>query len=156
MSVNPQDKSFKALKNEFSSDFDGLFCFLDKHIKLHRLWSKSNYKRHAGTDSLQLFITCLYKLIFSPQKSVRGFFAQLLKSNSQCKNSSDSFYRFMNNSKIDWRSLLFFLTKALVKALPENPRTQGESHSPKFDERLRQMSFLILDDTTSTKSGKKN
>jgi hypothetical protein len=154
MNINKKSDSFKDLQAKFKTNFDSLFTFTDNHISLKTLWNSAGYKRHAGTPPIQLLILGLYKLIFVPGGSVRGLFDQLLKRDS-CSTSRDSFYRFAGNSNINWRRLLGQLVKMLVAKLPDESIDSSKSYSPDFDEKLHNMSFLALDDSTIRKSGRR-
>jgi hypothetical protein len=138
INFTPNRFSIKELKNKFSSDFDSFFSYMNKTIKFKHEFSYSGYKRHAGTDCTLLFTLCFYKLL-SFGGSVSGFFNFLFTSNRSV--SSDSFYRFQNNGKINWRKIQFKLVKKLL------------GHAVTSEDDL--YTYLIIDDSLIAKSGRR-
>ena len=138
MNLQTNRFSIKELKTKFSNDFDSFFCYMNKTVKLEKEFAHSEYKRHAGTDCTVLFTLCFYKLL-SFGGSVSGFFSTLFSSNRIV--SLDSFYRFQNNSKINWRKIQVKLVKKLL----------GCSVTDTEDS----LTYLVLDDSLIAKSGRK-
>jgi len=64
-------------------------------------------------------------------------------------SQKDVFYRFKNNSRIDWRSLLYSINKRFVKIVKDEKHKSGCIDS---DEKA--LTYLIADDTLLKKIGK--
>jgi len=106
-----------------------------QEIKISRLLKQSNFvKRDVGYSPFQIILHFLYMLVM--QKRQSSFIKQ--SDGAFCK---DAYYRFIKESRYNWRKLLLLSSAALLQKIKPLHR-QGEHR------------LLIIDDTVEPKRGK--
>lgn len=148
--------SFKAVSEKFRVNDNSLFTFFDKFLNIQKIWQSGGYVKHSGVVALKVFLYALFKIIQVPGKSVNWLFLSMSDKEDDAEFSQCAFYRLMKQATINWRKILYTSVKQMIKILPANDLiSDKDSYSPSFDERFSKMSFLIIDDTILTKSGRK-
>jgi len=106
-----------------------------RSINISKILIQSNFiKRSVGHSPFQIFLHFIYMLVMNKRQS--AFVRQ--SANAYCK---DTYYRFVKDSRYNWRKLLLLSSSALIaKVLPLCER--GEHR------------LLIIDDTVEPKRGK--
>jgi hypothetical protein len=106
-----------------------------QEIKITKLLKQSNFvKRDVGYSPFQILLHFLYMLVM--QKRQSSFIKQ-----SESAFGKDTYYRFIKESRYNWRKLLLLSTATLLQKIkPLHKR--GE------------YSLLIIDDTVEPKRGK--
>jgi HAMP domain-containing protein len=106
-----------------------------QEIKITKLLKQSNFvKREVGHPPSQIILHFLYMLVM--QKRQSSFIKQ-----SDSAFGKDAYYRFIKESRYNWRKLLLLGTTALLQRIQPLDKT-GEH------------SLLIIDDTVEPKRGK--
>ena len=106
-----------------------------QEIKITRLLKQSNFvKREVGHPPLQIILHFLYMLVM--QKRQSSFIKQ-----SESAFGKDAYYRFIKESRYNWRKLLLLSSAALLQKIRPLHK-QGEHR------------LLIIDDTVEPKRGK--
>ncbi len=106
-----------------------------QEIKITKILKQSNFvKRDVGYPPFQIILHFLYMLVM--QKRQSSFIKQ---SNSAF--GKDAYYRFIKESRYNWRKLLLLSTTALLQKIKPLHKT-GEHR------------LLIIDDTVEPKRGK--
>lgn len=106
-----------------------------REIKISKILIQSNFiKRNIGFAPFQILLHFIYMLVMNKRQSA------FLKQSSD-SFGKDTYYRFLKDTRYNWRKLLLLSTAALVRKLA--------SLQTKDDHRL-----LIIDDTVEPKRGK--
>ena len=106
-----------------------------QEIKITRLLKQSNFvKREVGHPPFQIILHFLYMLVMHKRQS--SFIKQ-----SDSAFSKDTYYRFIKESRYNWRKLLLLTTTALLQKI--RPLHKNGEHR-----------LLIIDDTVEPKRGK--
>ena len=106
-----------------------------QEIKIIKILKQSNFvKRDIGHPPFQILLHFLYMLIM--QKRQSSFIKQ-----SESAFGKDAYYRFIKESRYNWRKLLLLVSSALLQKIKPLYR-QGEHR------------LLIIDDTVEPKRGK--
>ena len=106
-----------------------------QEIKITKLLKQSNFvKREVGHSPFQILLHFLYMLII--QKRQSSFIKQ-----SESAFGKDAYYRFIKESRYNWRKLLLLSSTALLQKIKPLHK-QGECR------------LLIIDDTVEPKRGK--
>ena len=106
-----------------------------QEIKITRLLKQSNFvKREVGHPPFQIILHFLYMLVMHKRQS--SFIKQ-----SDSAFSKDTYYRFIKESRYNWRKLLLLTTTALLQKI--KPLYKSGEHR-----------LLIIDDTVEPKRGK--
>ena len=106
-----------------------------QEIKITRLLKQSNFvKREVGHPPFQILLHFLYMLVL--QKRQSSFIKQ-----SDSAFAKDAYYRFIKESRYNWRKLLLLSSIALLQKIKPLHK-QGEHR------------LLIIDDTVEPKRGK--
>lgn len=130
----------KVTIKKYGTDTDHLWTQLSTIFNIASIARAFLKEKRTGVSVYSLFeISMALPLIFSG--TVRGFFAGAFKSNLDCEQTS--FYRFHQNSFINWRGVLFAFNR-IIRALEKKEKLNEEA--PKA---------LILDDSPIPKSGRR-
>ena len=106
-----------------------------QEIKITKLLKQSNFvKRDVGFAPLQIILHFLYMLVM--QKRQSSFIKQ-----SDSAFGKDAYYRFIKDSRYNWRKLLLLSSNALL-------------HKIKPLHKKGEYSLLIIDDTVEAKRGR--
>lgn len=141
---NKGTKTVEEIKTDFNPDrFDmekiiGIF----KALKLTASFSEFNYLKQGGY-SFKFVLSLLLVMVVSAHKTVFSSLSGLYEHGMQI--GKDVFYRLKNNEQICWRRLLWHIGTKFIK-ITESTRLADEPDKPHY---------LIFDDTTVEKSGKK-
>ena len=137
-------KSIKEIQTDFNLDkFDivkltGIF----KAMKLTESFSEFNHFKQDGY-SFKLVLSLLTVMTVKAKKSVSASLADLYEYGLSI--GKDVFYRVKNNEHINWRRILWHIGMKFIHI------TESDKHS----DEARKPHYLIFDDTTVEKSGKK-
>jgi SRSO17 transposase len=106
-----------------------------QEIKITKILKQSNFvKRDIGHSSFQILLHFIYMLVL--QKRQSNFIKQ-----SDSAFSKDTYYRFIKESRYNWRKLLLLSTTTLLQKI--KPLYRYSEHR-----------LLIIDDTIEPKRGK--
>lgn len=106
-----------------------------QEIKISKILKQSNFvKRDIGYPPFQIILHFLYMLVM--QKRQSSFIKQ-----SSSAFGKDAYYRFIKDSRYNWRKLLSLSSTALLKKI--KPLHKKGEHR-----------LLIIDDTVEAKRGK--
>jgi len=106
-----------------------------REIKITKILKQSNFvKRDVGHPPFQILLHFLYMLVM--QKRQSSFIKQ-----SDSAFGKDTYYRFIKDSRYNWRKLLLFSTTVLLQKI--KPLYKYGEHR-----------LLIIDDTVEPKRGK--
>ncbi len=106
-----------------------------QEIKITKILKKSNFiKRDVGYPPFQIILHFLYMLVM--QKRQSSFIKQ-----SDSAFGKDAYYRFIKESRYNWRKLLLLSSTALLQKI--KPLHKSGEHR-----------LLIIDDTVEPKRGK--
>jgi len=132
---------------ELQADFDptkmdsekimGIF----KAIKLTSSFSEFNYLKGSGY-SFKLVLSLLIAMVVTANKTVSSSLSNLYEQGISM--GKDVFYRLKNNEEICWRRILWHIGMKFIHITEAD--NSGEEKKPHY---------LIFDDTTIEKSGKK-
>jgi len=104
-------------------------------IKITKILKKSNFvKRNVGYPPFQIILHFLYMLVMNKRQSTF-----IKKSNSAF--GKDAYYRFIKESRYNWRKFLMLSATALLQKI--KPLHKNGEHR-----------LLIIDDTVESKRGK--
>ncbi len=104
-------------------------------IKITKILKQSNFiKRNVGYPPFQIILHFVYMLIMNKRQSTF-----IKKSDSAF--GKDAYYRFIKESRYNWRKFLILSTTALLQRI--KPLHKNGEHR-----------LLIIDDTVEAKSGK--
>ena len=106
-----------------------------REIKMVNILKQSNFnKRNTGHPVVLVFLHFVYMLVMNKRQS--SFIKQ-----SKDTYGKDTYYRFIQSKRYNWRKLLFLSTKALIEKIePLQKSTEAK--------------LLIIDDTVEIKRGK--
>ncbi len=106
-----------------------------REIKIANILKQSNFnKRNTGYPVFVLLLHFVYMLVMNKRQS--SFVKQ-----SKDAYGKDTYYRFIQSKRYNWRKLLFLSTKALIEKIePLQKSTEAK--------------LLIIDDTVEIKRGK--
>ena len=141
---NKGTKKVEEIKTDFNpSRFDiekitGIF----KALKLTESLSDFNYLKQSGY-SVKFVLSLLLVMVVGANKTVLSSLSGL--SEHGIKIGKDVFYRLKNKEQVCWRRIMWHIGMKFIKI------TESESLS----EELNKPHYLIFDDTTVEKSGKK-
>jgi hypothetical protein len=141
-----RDKSIKRIK-EIQTDFNEkglseekiLSCF--KALKLTECFTEFNRMKSKGY-SFKTVLTLLIWMVALPAKTVSSSQKTLQATGQHL--GVDVFYRLKNKGTICWRMILWYIVMKFIKLTEAN--NTSEEYKPRY---------LIFDDTTVEKSGKK-
>jgi hypothetical protein len=141
---NKSTNKLDEIKADFNSEtFDlvkitGIF----KAMKLTESISEFNYLKQSGY-SVKLVLSLLLVMVVTANKTISSSLSGLCEHG--LKIGKDVFYRLKNNDTVCWRRILWHIAMKFIDTTESN--TFGEeSNKPRY---------LIFDDTTVEKSGKK-
>jgi len=104
-------------------------------IKIAKILKQSNFiKRDIGHAPFQILLHFLYTVIMNKRQST-------FVKKSDAAFGKDTYYRFIKNSRYNWRKLLLLSASALVEKL--NRLQKNGEHR-----------LFIIDDTVEAKRGK--
>jgi hypothetical protein len=112
-----------------------------KALKLSGCFSEFNFFKRRGYD-FKMVLSILVSMVVSPEKTVNSYIGSATGESSLM--GKDVFYRLKNSSSVCWRMLLWHLALRFLKVTSEDD--QPGDDSPRF---------LIFDDTTLSKTGKR-
>jgi hypothetical protein len=112
-----------------------------KALKLTESFSEFNRMKSRGY-SFKTILTLLIWMVVLPEKTVSSSLKTLHDSGMHM--GKDVFYRLKNKESICWRMILWYIATKFIKLTEENDTS--EERKPRY---------LIFDDTTVEKSGKK-
>lgn len=137
--MNNSNTLFVKIQEKFLHNFDDLqFFSAFRKLNLKSIAQSSNIKKEQGIEAFDI-LTVMILLSFIG-KTVHHF-------TQHCKNSffqiakKDTFYRFSENPKINWRRFLFNISLKIISDLKKYVSFEN--------------SVLVIDDTTIIKTGKK-
>jgi hypothetical protein len=137
-------ESIRELQKDFQPDrFDttkitGIF----KAMKLTESFSEFNHFKRSGY-SFKFVLSILMVMIVMTNKTVLSSLSHLYEHG--ITTGKDVFYRLKNNEHIYWRRILWYISMKFIKVTESNRDV----------EEIRKPHYLIFDDTTVEKSGKK-
>ena len=137
-------KSIKEIQTDFRPDqFDivkltGIF----KAMRLTDSFSEFNHLKQSGY-SFQLVLSLLTVMIVTANKTVSSSLSYLCEHGISI--GKDVFYRLKNNEHICWRRILWHISMKFIHI----------TESDKLSDQSTKSRYLIFDDTTVEKSGKK-
>jgi len=140
----------KSTKNaeEIKTDFNPLRFDIEKitgifkALKLTESLSEFNYLKQSGY-SIKVVLSLLLFMAVTENKTVLSSLSNLYGYG--ITTGKDVFYRLKNNERVCWRRILWHIAMKFVRTT-ESTGLQDESAKPHY---------LIFDDTTVEKSGKK-
>jgi predicted nucleic acid-binding Zn finger protein len=137
-------KSIKELQTDFHADRLDMVKLMDifKAMKLTEVFSEFNHFKQSGY-SFKLVLSLLTVMIVTANKTVRSSLSDLYAHGITI--GKDVFYRLKNNEQICWRRILWHISMKFIHITASNNQAE-ESKRPHY---------LIFDDTTIEKSGKK-
>jgi len=89
-----------SIENQTQSNIEN---FLN-NFRINKKLRKSNFKKEKGYSCIQIFKT-LFMLVFIG----KNLFQFLESKGSEESPEKDSFYRFLNSSRYNWRKFLLML-----------------------------------------------
>jgi Transposase DDE domain. len=140
------DKSIKRIE-EIQTDFHPNEISVEKilsgfkALKLTESFSEFNKMKSRGY-SFKTVLSLLIWMVVLPEKTVSSSLKTLHDNGLQM--GKDVFYRLKNRESICWRRILWYIAEKFIKLAEEN--NTSEEDKPRY---------LIFDDTTVEKSGKK-
>jgi len=141
-----RDKSIKSIE-ELQTDFNENVLSVEKilsgfkALKLTDCFSEFNKMKLKGY-SFRSVLTLLICMAVLPQKTVSSSLETLREHGLAI--GKDVFYRLKNNGTVCWRMILWYIALRFIKLTEAN--STSEESKPRY---------LIFDDTTAEKSGKK-
>lgn len=141
-----QDKDIKKIQ-ELKADYtlcrvsaEDIFSRF-KALKLTEGLSHFNYFKQRGYD-FKMVLAILVSMVVSPEKTVNSYLNKSIgKGTSMGK---DVFYRLKNNPDICWRMIMWHLVHCFLKVTSKDKDVDDTSSR-----------YLIFDDTTLSKTGKR-
>ena len=137
-------ESIKEIQTDFHSDrldivkLTGIF----KAMKLTESFSEFNFFKQNGY-SFKLVLSLLTVMVVTANKTVFSSLSSLYAHGITI--GKDVFYRVKNNEHINWRRILWHISTKFIHI------TESDSNA----EECKKPHYLIFDDTTIEKSGKK-
>jgi len=136
-------KKIEEIKMDFNpAGFDiekitGIF----KALKLTESFSDFNYLKQSGYN-VKFVLSLLLVMVVTANKTVSSSLTSLYEHG--IRTGKDVFYRLKNNEQVCWRRILWHIGMKFIQVTESNNTTdEKKSH------------YLIFDDTTVEKSGKK-
>lgn len=121
-------KSHTAFDSEINKSFN--------ELKLKQLLKRSGIMKQRGYSTVSiLFLIVLLPFLKRTISDVRS--THYIKSGLDAQK--DSYYRFLNNERFNWRKLVYLVAIKIISSCEKVPLSQG---------------VLIADDTIAPKSGK--
>jgi len=141
-----QDKDIKKIQ-ELQADFtpsrvsaDDIFSRF-KALKLSECFSEFNFFKRRGYD-FRMVLAVLVSMVVSPEKTVNSFLTSPTGEGSSM--GKDVFYRLKNSPVICWRMIMWHLVHRFLKVTSQDKDVDDSSSR-----------YLIFDDTTLSKTGKR-
>jgi hypothetical protein len=137
-------KKIEEIKTDFNPErFDeGKILNIFKALKITESLNEFNYLKQRGYN-IKVVLSLLLVAVVTTKTTVSSSLSTI---HAQGINiGKDVFYRLKNNESICWRRILWHIVMKFIKATKSTAR-EGESMKPHY---------LIFDDTTIEKSGKK-
>lgn len=134
------NKSFSlSLQREFQKSqtmFDSEINKAFNDLKLKQLLNRSSIRKQRGYSTVSiLFLIVLLPFLKRTISDLRS--THYIKSGLDAQK--DSYYRFLNNERFNWRKLVYLVAVKIISSCEKVPLSQG---------------VLIADDTIAPKSGK--
>ena len=117
MNINKNNLSFQEIKAIFTEKGDSVgdtIYDLLKCFNLISLYRKNGFVKLKGY-SVDEILTIFFLFPFMLIGTIRGFITSRYRISSAQK---DTFYRFLNNENLNWRSLLYSAAKRFLKLVP--------------------------------------
>lgn len=141
-----QDKDIKKIQ-ELQADFtpsrvsaDDIFSRF-KALKLSECFSEFNFFKRRGYD-FRMVLAVLVSMVVIPEKTVNSFLTSPTGEGSSM--GKDVFYRLKNSPVICWRMIMWHLVHRFLKVTSQDKDVDDSSSR-----------YLIFDDTTLSKTGKR-
>lgn len=141
---NKGTKKIEEIKTDFNpSRFDiGKITGIFKALKLTESFSDFNNLKQSGY-SVKFVLSLLLIMAVTSNKTVSSSLSTLYEQGIRI--GKDVFYRLKNNEQICWRRILWHIGMKFI----------GITESNSLSEEFQKPHYLIFDDTTVEKSGKK-
>jgi hypothetical protein len=141
---NKSTKKIEEIKTDFNpARFDiEKITSIFKALKLTESFSAFNYLKQSGY-SFKYVLSLLLVMVVTANKTVSSSLSILCEQGIMI--GKDVFYRLKNNEQVCWRRILWHIGMKFIEI----------TESSSLGEELRKPHYLIFDDTTVEKSGKK-